>query len=199
MKYRLDKKKGNKRWFILPEHQKQALSVAEAKIASELKRLNITFLREVSFSGFKTPDGGYYRYDFLIPKYNLIIEYENGETHDSEQAKEIDNRIKDTFALSQRFKLYRFNRIHFFNLENCITSLIDSFKGIKPVADKVKNSEIFEKKPVLYLKEKETYYYLNQKSRGYTPDQNTYVKPKKKRPKSSKAAKYDKLKKLGLC
>lgn len=56
-------------------------SFGEAKIQSILEELNIDFIREYTFSDLKGKNNkGYLRFDFYLPQYNILIEYD-GEQH----------------------------------------------------------------------------------------------------------------------
>lgn len=59
------------------------ISIPNKFMANILKRLNINFITELSKSDFEWC--GYFRYDFYLPKYDMIIEM-NGEQHYIENA-----------------------------------------------------------------------------------------------------------------
>lgn len=51
-------------------------SHGEEKIAKILKELNISFEVQKSFENLLSPKGWKYRFDFYLPKYNLLVEYD---------------------------------------------------------------------------------------------------------------------------
>lgn len=90
-------------------------SVAEQRIIDCLSTTGLTFYREVIFNGMLTRKESYFRFDFWIPKYRLLLEYD-GEHHlqPGNKAKDL---YKDNFALWNNLKLHRFNKQHWSNLE----------------------------------------------------------------------------------
>lgn len=89
-------------------------SKGELKISNILKENNISFEREKRFKNFLTPQKGYYRYDFYLPEYNRLIEYD-GIQHFEEQkhfsrtleeVKKIDD-IKNQYAKNNNIELVR--------------------------------------------------------------------------------------------
>jgi hypothetical protein len=55
-------------------------SKGEEAIANILNNLHITFEREKIFNTCKAINNVFYRFDFYLPKYNIIIEYD-GRQH----------------------------------------------------------------------------------------------------------------------
>lgn len=95
-------------------------SPAEVLIRSILKKLGIPYQREVSFRGFKSLGGGYYRYDFYLVRHNTIIEYDGKGFHNDTT----NDDIKDEFCRSKGIKMVRFNAENYYHLEDEIKKLI---------------------------------------------------------------------------
>lgn len=77
-------------------------SGAEKKIKRALKGMAIRNYREVNI-------GGKFRYDFLLPDLNLLIEYDSVEYHDSPSAM-IRDMEKNKLAKEKGFDLLRVTR-----------------------------------------------------------------------------------------
>ena len=58
-----------------------SMSIGERQIKDFLKQNNITYERQYSYSNLKSDFGRLLRFDFYLPDYNLLIEYQ-GEFHD---------------------------------------------------------------------------------------------------------------------
>lgn len=95
-------------------------SPAEELIINVLNKLNINYYKEVSFNGFTTNKGYYYRYDFYIPSKNLIIEYDGKLYHDNQT----NDKIKNKFCLDNKIRLVRLNAKHYHNLDSEIKKLL---------------------------------------------------------------------------
>ena len=100
-------------------------SSLEEHIISVLKKEKIKFQREKTYPDLKF---GYYRFDFLLPQYNLLIEVDGAQHYkfsklfhkkrqDFLKAQERDRR-KNSYALSHNIPLYR---IPYFEIENINT------------------------------------------------------------------------------
>ena len=100
-------------------------SSLEEHIISVLKKEKIKFQREKTYPDLKS---GYYRFDFFLPQYNLIIEVDGAQHYkfskifhkkrqDFLKAQERD-RQKNSYALSHNIPLYR---IPYFEIENINT------------------------------------------------------------------------------
>ena len=93
-------------------------SSLEEKIITILKKEKIKFQREKTYPDLKF---GYYRFDFLLPQHNLLIEVDGAQHHKKRQdflkAQERDRR-KNSYALSHNIPLYR---IPYFEIENINT------------------------------------------------------------------------------
>lgn len=100
-------------------------SSLEEKIITILKKEKIKFQREKTYPDLKF---GYYRFDFFLPQYNLLIEVDGAQHYkfskifhkkrqDFLKAQERDRR-KNSYALSHNISLYR---IPYFEIENIYT------------------------------------------------------------------------------
>lgn len=100
-------------------------SSLEEKIITILKKEKIKFQREKTYPDLKF---GYYRFDFLLPQHNLLIEVDGAQHYkfsklfhkkrqDFLKAQERDRR-KNSYALSHNIPLYR---IPYFEIENINT------------------------------------------------------------------------------
>lgn len=98
----------------------QSNSVAEVLIAYFLDKNNISFEREVSFKGFVTPRGGDYRYDFYLPKKNILIEYDGKEYHKNNP----NDWAKTKFAEINKIKLIRLDAKNYYSLEKDLVKLL---------------------------------------------------------------------------
>ena len=100
-------------------------SSLEEKIITILKKEKIKFQREKTYPDLKF---GYYRFDFFLPQYNLLIEVDGAQHYkfskifhkkrqDFLKAQERDRR-KNSYAFSHNISLYR---IPYFEIENIYT------------------------------------------------------------------------------
>ena len=104
-------------------------SSLEEKVITILKKEKIKFQREKTYPDLKF---GYYRFDFFLPQYNLLIEVDGMQHYkflkvfykkrqDFLKAQERDRR-KNSYCLAHNILLYR---IPYFEIEN-----IKQFKDI---------------------------------------------------------------------
>ena len=100
-------------------------SSLEEHIIKILQKEKIKFQREKTYPDLKF---GYYRFDFFLPQYNLLIEVDGAQHYkfskifhkkrqDFLKAQERDRR-KNSYALSHNISLYR---IPYFEIENIYT------------------------------------------------------------------------------
>jgi very-short-patch-repair endonuclease len=86
-------------------------SHSERLIMKHLESERIKFEREVNFTGLVNPlTNAPLRYDFYIPQFNLIIEYDGVKYHASIDVKDRD-RIKDNFAKRNKIDIVRISGI----------------------------------------------------------------------------------------
>ena len=104
---------------------KMKTSSLEEYIIKILQKEKIKFQREKTYPDLKF---GYYRFDFFLPQYNLLIEVDGAQHYkfskifhkkrqDFLKAQERDRR-KNSYALSHNISLYR---IPYFEIENIHT------------------------------------------------------------------------------
>jgi hypothetical protein len=88
-------------------------SHSERLIMKHLQSEGIKFEREVNFTGLVNPlTNAPLRYDFYIPKFNLIIEYDGVKYHADIDVKDRD-RIKDDFAKKNKIQIVRISGIRY--------------------------------------------------------------------------------------
>lgn len=103
-------------WFITGIGKTVEPSFAENLIRTTLNSLHIEHVSEVSFYGLKFDTGHYARFDFYIPKMNLVIEYDGKEYHNTKEVKSRD-KIKTQFCKNNGIGLIRLNNKHYANIE----------------------------------------------------------------------------------
>jgi len=107
-------------------------SHGEQKIREILTLNNIQFENQKSFSNFYYSDtNGKPKYDFYLPKYNILIEYD-GEQHfkpiftwdneDRFKQRQLHDKIKNDYAIKHNFILIRIPYTHYNNL--CLKDLL---------------------------------------------------------------------------
>lgn len=88
-------------------------SFAEKLIIEELKARHVPYKREVEFELCINPNtGANLRYDFFLPKQNILIEYDGKEYHREKDIRRRD-MIKTKFAADNRIKLVRLSGLAF--------------------------------------------------------------------------------------
>lgn len=104
------------------------ISQGEWKIAEALNELKIIYQREISFLNFKSPKGGLYRYDFILPKYKIILEYDGLKYHKNK----ISDTIKNEFCKRNGIKIFRFSGgDDFYNMKEKIKNILTPTKYLK--------------------------------------------------------------------
>lgn len=99
-------------------------SVAEEMIIDQLVRYSVRWTREVEFLDHKSSEYGHYRYDFYLPDYNTVIEYD-GKGHAQVNRKKAD-KSKDEFCASRGIKMIRYNKSHFYRIPEVMEELMKS-------------------------------------------------------------------------
>lgn len=112
-------------------------SLGERKIMDILNNLGIDYEKEKTFDGLVSARGGYLRYDFYLPRYNMLIEYD-GEQHfkdfgrffDYESLK-MNDQIKNEFAKEKGIRLLRIPYTKYMDLRHIILNEIENFSREK--------------------------------------------------------------------
>ena len=107
-------------------------SRGENKIKEILKQNNIKFETQKSFHNFNYQDTlGKPRYDFYLPQYNILIEYDgqqhfapafNWDTEKSFELRQKHDKIKNQYALNNNYILIRIPYFHYNDL--CLKDLL---------------------------------------------------------------------------
>lgn len=111
-------------WFIGSWGIKEP-SHAEQLIINELRKYNVKWYREVSFTDLISPTGGFPRYDFYIPRYQVAIEYQGQGYHESEERKASD-KLKAKYCKDNNICLYIYEVEQYRNMEKTIADLMRS-------------------------------------------------------------------------
>ena len=112
-------------------------SYTEKLICSILTRRQEDFYREVSFRGmYYKQTGGYARFDFWLPEYNLVFEYDGKDYHKTNEQKRRD-LIKDNFCLKYGIKLIRLNKEHYQDLEQVICAYLEEIPAYPCTGNRV--------------------------------------------------------------
>ena len=110
-------------------HKDIAVSAGERKVQEALNALNIKWVREVSFTNFRTAKGGHYRFDFLLIRRATIIEYDGKRFH----LDKTKDKIKDAFCKKNGLKVIRFSGgADFYNMKERIKQ--ELYPDIKPIS-----------------------------------------------------------------
>lgn len=109
-------------------------SHGEQKIREILLKNNISFENQKTFSDFCYPDTkGIPRYDFYLPDYNILIEYDgeqhfkvafNWDTQEKFNQRQFYDKLKNKYALQNNITLIRIPYTHYNNL--CIEDLLNN-------------------------------------------------------------------------
>lgn len=101
-------------------------SKGERKIRKYLEEIDISFKQEYSFSDLKGVGGGSLRFDFYLPHYNSLIEYD-GEFHYIQlfdehdlRGQQIHDNLKDNYCKHRGISLLRIPYWEFENIEKII-------------------------------------------------------------------------------
>ena len=113
-------------------------SHGEQKIREILIKNNIEFENQKSFSDFNYQDTkGKPRYDFYLPKYNILIEYDgeqhfkptfNWDTEKNFKQRQEHDKIKNSYAIKNNYILIRIPYTHYNNL--CLEDLLENSEFI---------------------------------------------------------------------
>lgn len=131
------------------------MSKIEEKFARLFTSADIAYVREKTFPDLKN---GMLRYDFYLPKANVLVEIDSmlhfkmvpkyhKDEHEFKHAQQND-RLKNSYALSHKIQLYRIPEWDFTNIHRAA----DVFKPQYLVLDKWHNDKVYRK----YLKGQES-------------------------------------------
>jgi len=127
------KKKKRKNVKKRDEEEKSVIieSNGEALISAVLIEQDIEYDKEKSFSGLVSKKGGRLRFDFYLPAYNCLIEYDGihhfKKVSYSRNLKnvQINDKIKDAWANRNKVPLLRVNASHLRQLKEIILLFLD--------------------------------------------------------------------------
>jgi len=112
------------RWFISDKHELPEPSAAEYKIMAALEKYNVQWAREVSFHGLQFTTYSWPRFDFYLPRYRVVIEYDGKNYHNTETSKKND-RSKEKFCKDSGIRVVRYEAKHYYHLHTHIDSLME--------------------------------------------------------------------------
>lgn len=110
-------------WFICTRHDLPEPSAAEYRIMAALEQYNVQWAREVSFVGLQFTTYSYPRFDFYLPRYRVVIEYDGAYAHSSREQKKND-RSKEKFCKDNGIKVIRYHKKHYYHLQTHIDDLM---------------------------------------------------------------------------
>lgn len=129
--------KCNNAWYATPYHilnhrgcPKCNESKGEKKIARILKHCNIKYVQQVKYNDLRGVGNGLLSYDFYLPTYNLLIEYQ-GQYHDGTAGNQTEEQFKiqqehdkrkRKYALDKNIKLLEIWYWDFDNIEQILES-----------------------------------------------------------------------------
>lgn len=122
-------------WFVCPWGSSFDPSPAEQLIMDELSEYNIEWKREVSFNSFRLPTGGYARFDFYLPAFNILIEYNSREFHSTDDRIIVDD-LKRQFCKDNDIRLIIWTHKDFYYLSDRISKLMTSLSivNLRPIS-----------------------------------------------------------------
>lgn len=119
-------------WFICTRHDLPEPSAAEYRIIAALEQYNIQWAREVSFKGLQFTTYSHPRFDFYLPRYRVVIEYDGAYAHSSREQKKND-RSKEKFCKDNGIKVIRYHKKHYYHLQTHIDDLMKKLQVRKKV------------------------------------------------------------------
>ena len=110
------------------------MSKIEDKFAQIFSSAGVKYIREKTYPQLKN---GYLRYDFYLPKLNILVEIDSMlhfqqvvKFHKTKQDflhAQQNDRLKNSFALSHKIKLYRIPEWEFQNVNTLLDILQNKF------------------------------------------------------------------------
>lgn len=112
--------------YVDPRVKENPCSVAEQMIAGILDTYSVRYIPEMTFLGLQLPTHGYPRYDYYLPDHKLCIEYDGQSSHNIEY-QIMKDRLKDKFCKEHGINIVRYDRRHFYHLEQHIALLMKQY------------------------------------------------------------------------
>lgn len=119
-------------------YKKQKESIPETRISASLNKYKIEFEQEKSIEGCINPKTKQpLRFDFYLPKYNTVIEYDGQQhyksikidgVHTNLKSQMFRDGIKNKFCKENSIKLIRLNKDNFKKLESILAKLVLELK-----------------------------------------------------------------------
>lgn len=175
-------------WFQCKGADKIEPSEAEKIIIRALNGHEVEYYTEVSFLGMKYSTGNYARYDFWLPAYNTLIEYDGQEYHQTEDQLHRD-KLKTAFCRKYKIRLERYNRYAYYKLGPEIAKLLQNLQqsGEARKCNKVTKKE--KKKKVKKYKPQDTESAIERCHKGLQAPIETPQERWKRRSETKKKAK----------
>ena len=115
-------------WFIDKWVATLTISAAEQLIIDQLNKYDIWWEREVSFREMPlTEKGANYRYDFLLPHHNIVIEY-HGKNWHQDIEKVAGDKLKEQFCSLHNIEYITYDSKHYYHMSNEIEKLMNRLK-----------------------------------------------------------------------
>jgi hypothetical protein len=111
-------------WVVTAYAKETIPSPAEELIITELKKYDLVWEREVSFHGFYNEQGWLHRYDFYLPDYSIVIEYNGKDWHYLPGKIETD-RIKAEYLQDNNIELIVWSTPDYYHIEDRVYSLMN--------------------------------------------------------------------------
>lgn len=115
------------KWWQCQHKDLPAPSSAEQLIIDELSLYSVVWHREVEFAGLKVNKYSYPRYDFFLPEYMLILEYDGRSSHSNPHQVAMD-KLKDKFCKKNGIRVIRYNSKHYYKMSGTIMTLMKEYK-----------------------------------------------------------------------
>lgn len=115
-------------WFIDDRVAGNNISAAEQMISEILDQYHLSYVQEASMYGLQLPSGGYARYDFLlkIGSPYVLVEYDSVAHHSTEYQLQRD-ALKNRWCTERGIRLLRWNKSHYYRMEDVIAELMTEY------------------------------------------------------------------------
>lgn len=118
-------------WFIDQWVVNLTISPAEQLIINELQKYRIYWVREISFVDMpRTEKGANYRFDFLLPNHQIVIEYHGKFWHNDEE-KISGDKLKEQFCIQHDIEYLVYSGKQYYSIEKEISKLMDRLNVVK--------------------------------------------------------------------